>query len=42
MYSFQGIKALLFALLIEKKNMEVVAVLKSCDTAKHISTEGQF
>ena len=36
----QCIKALPFALLIEKK-IKVLAVLKSCDTAKHVSIDGQ-
>ena len=42
MCTFHDIEALLFALLTEKKNIEVLAVLKSCDTAKHVSTDGQF
>ena len=39
---FQGIKPLLFALLTEKENIKFPAVLKSCDTAKHVSTDKQF
>ena len=42
MYSLQGIKASFFALLTEKKNVDVLAVLKSCDTANYMSTDGQY
>ena len=40
--SFQGIKALLSVLLTEKNIIKVLAVLKSCDTAKHVSTDDNF
>ena len=40
--SFHGIKVLPFALLIEKKKHQVLAVPKSSDTAKYVSTDGQF
>ena len=33
---------MLFVLLTKKKNIKVLVVLKSCDTAKHMSTDGQF
>ena len=36
-----GYKSFAFALLTEKKNIEVLAVLKSCDAAKRMSTDEQ-
>ena len=38
--SFQGIKTLLFALLTGKH--QVLAVLKTCDIVKHVSTDAQI
>ena len=42
MCTFHVIEALLFALLTEKKHRSPSCAEELCDTAKHMSTDGQF